>query len=196
MCTLCKRRCFLSLILHLCVRERVGDCIYVDRKNPPPLRGFPICQVPSSRTVCKRNPLEEPGTNLSRGVLLHTVRDQGTWQIENPPGRGGFFRSMCMCVCLCAQCVSTGFVLVCYSICVSERERVIVYVYVCASVCTLCMRRCCSGLLLPPCVRETVCACAHVFVCVFLCEDLDADTDTNTHTHTHSTITQINALSL
>jgi len=50
----------------------------VDRKNPPPPGGFPIYCVPSLRTVCKRTPLEEPGTNLSRGVLLHTVLDEGT----------------------------------------------------------------------------------------------------------------------
>jgi len=49
-----------------------------DRKNPPPPGGFPIYYVPSSRTVCKRTPLEEPGTNPSRGVLLHTVLDEGT----------------------------------------------------------------------------------------------------------------------
>jgi len=46
---------------------------------PPPPGGFPIYYyVPSSRTVCKRTPLEEPGTNPSRGVLLHTVLDEGT----------------------------------------------------------------------------------------------------------------------
>ena len=37
-------------------------------RNPPP-GGFPIYYVPWSRTVCKRTPLEEPGTNPSRGVL-------------------------------------------------------------------------------------------------------------------------------
>jgi len=50
----------------------------VDRKTPPPPGGFPIYYVPSSRTVCKRTPLEEPGTDPSRGVLLHTVLDEGT----------------------------------------------------------------------------------------------------------------------
>jgi len=49
-----------------------------DRKKPPPPGGFPIYYVPSSRNVCKRNPLKEPGTNPSRGVLLHTVLDEGT----------------------------------------------------------------------------------------------------------------------
>jgi len=49
-----------------------------DRKTPPPPGGFPIYYVPSSRTVCKRTPLGEPGTNPSRGVLLHTVLDEGT----------------------------------------------------------------------------------------------------------------------
>ena len=49
-----------------------------DRKKPPPPGGFPIDYVPSSRTVCKRTPLEQIGTNPSRGVLLHTVLDEGT----------------------------------------------------------------------------------------------------------------------
>ena len=50
----------------------------VDRKKPPPPGGFPIYYVPSSRTASKRTPLEAPGTNSSRGVLLHTVLDEGT----------------------------------------------------------------------------------------------------------------------
>jgi len=49
-----------------------------DRKKPPPPGGFPIYYVPSSRTVCKRTPLKEPGTNPWRGALLHTVLDEGT----------------------------------------------------------------------------------------------------------------------
>jgi len=53
-------------------------CLYFDRKKPPPPEGFPIYCVASSRTVCKRTPLEEPGTNPSRGVLLHKVLDEGT----------------------------------------------------------------------------------------------------------------------
>jgi len=50
----------------------------VDRKKIPPRGGFPIYYFPSSRTVSKRNPLEAPGTNSSRGVLLLTVLDEGT----------------------------------------------------------------------------------------------------------------------
>jgi len=50
----------------------------VDRKKPPPPGGVSFYYVPSSRTVCKRTPLEEPGINPSRGVLLHTVLDGGT----------------------------------------------------------------------------------------------------------------------
>jgi len=57
----------------------------VDRKNPPPgggvsppPGGFPIYNVSSSRTVSKRTPLEAPGTNSPRGVLLPTVLDEGT----------------------------------------------------------------------------------------------------------------------
>jgi len=51
---------------------------YFDRKKPPPPGGFLIYYVFSSRTVCKRTSLEEPGTNSSKGVLLHTVLDKGT----------------------------------------------------------------------------------------------------------------------
>jgi len=53
-------------------------CERVDRKKAPPPGGFPIYYVPSSRTVCKTTSIEEPGTNTSRGVLLHTVLDEGT----------------------------------------------------------------------------------------------------------------------
>ena len=55
----------------------IGTCQF-DRKKPPPPGGFPIYYVPSSRTVCKRTPLEAPGTNPAGGVLLHTVLDAGT----------------------------------------------------------------------------------------------------------------------
>jgi len=48
------------------------------KRNPPPPQKFPIYYVPSSRTVCTRSPLEEPGTTPSRGVLLHMVFDEGT----------------------------------------------------------------------------------------------------------------------
>jgi len=49
-------------------------------RNPPGVssRGFPIYNIPSSRTVSKRNPLEEFVPGSSRGVLLHTVLDEGT----------------------------------------------------------------------------------------------------------------------
>jgi len=50
----------------------------IDRKEPPPPGVFPIYYVPSSRTVVKRTPLEVPGTNSSRGVLLLTVLDERT----------------------------------------------------------------------------------------------------------------------
>jgi len=59
-------------------RNILGFENQVDRKQQPPPGGFPIYYVPLSRTVCKRTPLEEPGTNSSRGVLLHTVLDEGT----------------------------------------------------------------------------------------------------------------------
>ena len=61
--------------------------------NPPPPGGFPICYVPSSRIVCKRTPLEGFVPGSSRGVLLHTVLDEGTQYTGNPPGGEGFFRS-------------------------------------------------------------------------------------------------------
>jgi len=47
-------------------------------ETTPPPGGVPIYYVPSSRTVSKRTPLEAPGTNSSRGVLLLTVLDEGT----------------------------------------------------------------------------------------------------------------------
>ena len=68
----------MSVYLYVYVQIYDYDYGQVDRKNPPPPGGFPIYCVPSSRTVCKRTPLEEPGTNPSRGVLLHTVLDEGT----------------------------------------------------------------------------------------------------------------------
>jgi len=46
--------------------------------NPPPPGGFPIYYVPSSRTVCKRTPLEGFVPGSSRGVFLNTVLDEGT----------------------------------------------------------------------------------------------------------------------
>ena len=46
-------------------------------RTPPPPGGFSIYYVPSSRTVSKRTPLEAPGTNSSRRVLLLTVLDEG-----------------------------------------------------------------------------------------------------------------------
>ena len=51
---------------------------HCDRKKPPPPGGVPIYYVPSSRTVCKRTPLEGFVPGSSRGVLLHTVLDEGT----------------------------------------------------------------------------------------------------------------------
>jgi len=51
-------------------------------RNPPPRGGFLFTmfphQEPCVRGPCKRTPLEEPGTNPSRGVLLHTVFGKGT----------------------------------------------------------------------------------------------------------------------
>jgi len=58
------------------VKSNVNNMFHkntIDRKKPSLPGGFSIYYVPSSRTVCKRNPLEVPGANSSRGVLLHTV---------------------------------------------------------------------------------------------------------------------------
>jgi len=49
-----------------------------DWKKTPPPGGFPIYYFPSSRTVCKRTPLEGFVKGSSRRVLLHTVLDEGT----------------------------------------------------------------------------------------------------------------------
>ena len=68
----------IPLCNHTCIFVHTFIHVYVDRQKPPPLGGFSIYYVPSSRTVCKRTPLEEPGTNPLRGVLLHTVLDEGT----------------------------------------------------------------------------------------------------------------------
>jgi len=54
----------------------VVEYTLIEKKKTP--GGVPIYYVPSSRTVRNRTPLEEPGTNPSRGVLLHTVLDEGT----------------------------------------------------------------------------------------------------------------------
>ena len=47
-------------------------------RTPLPQGGFPIYYVPSSRTVCERTPFESCVPGSSRGVLLHTVLDEGT----------------------------------------------------------------------------------------------------------------------
>jgi len=74
-----------SLFIGIQVSFHFHKCCMLNRccrlglieRNPPP-GGFPTYYVPSSRTVSKRIPLEAPGTNSSRGVLLHTVLDEGT----------------------------------------------------------------------------------------------------------------------
>jgi len=67
---------------YVCVHVREyayeNGCPQFDRKNPPPLGGFPIYYVPSSRTVSKKTPLEKIVPGASRGVLLLTVLDEGT----------------------------------------------------------------------------------------------------------------------
>ena len=72
---------FIYIYIYIASPEWLQDnCLlryYFDRKNPHPPGGFPIYYVPSSRTVCKRTPLEEFVLGASRGVLLHTVLDEG-----------------------------------------------------------------------------------------------------------------------
>jgi len=46
--------------------------------KPPPPGLIAIYNVPSSRTVCKRTPLEGFVPGSSKGVLLHTALDDGT----------------------------------------------------------------------------------------------------------------------
>ena len=61
-------------------RDR-GSALYGDtliETNPPPPGVFHIYYVPSSKTVCKRTPIEGFVPGSSRGVLLHTVLDEGT----------------------------------------------------------------------------------------------------------------------
>ena len=65
-------------LLCICVVCLSLPVLHIDRKNPPLPGGFPIYCVPSSRTVCKRTPLERFVSGASRGVLLHTVLDEGT----------------------------------------------------------------------------------------------------------------------
>jgi len=64
-------------LMHACM-QHIHTYSYIDRKTPPPPGGFCIYYVPSSRAVCKRTPLKAPGTNPSRGVLLHTALQEGT----------------------------------------------------------------------------------------------------------------------
>jgi len=56
-------------------RECCGSRVH--RKKPPPRGGVPNYYVLSSRTVCKRTPLEGFVPGSSRGVLVHTVLDEG-----------------------------------------------------------------------------------------------------------------------
>ena len=78
------------------IKDRELGAIEADKEGESP-RGFHIYYVLSSRTVCKRTPLEAPGTNSAREVLLHTVLDEGTYTViinRKPPRGGGFFRSI------------------------------------------------------------------------------------------------------
>jgi len=58
--------------------ESLLSFFQVDRKKPPCPGGFPVYYVASSRTVSERTPLEAPGTNSARGILLLTVLDEVT----------------------------------------------------------------------------------------------------------------------
>jgi len=64
--------------MHSCETVTQNCHVHFDRKNPPLPRGFSIYYVPSSRTVCKRTPLEGFVPDSWRGVLLFTVFDEGT----------------------------------------------------------------------------------------------------------------------
>ena len=69
--------CAVKKLLQIHVQSTTVANTLIGR-NPPPTGGFPIYYVPSSRTVCKRTPLEGFVPGSSRGVLLHTVLDEGT----------------------------------------------------------------------------------------------------------------------
>ena len=66
-----------------------------DRKKPPPPGEFPIYYIPSSRTVCKRNPLEESGTNYSRGSSYTRFLMREHSKQETPPGGGFLSKETC-----------------------------------------------------------------------------------------------------
>jgi len=71
-------------LYHDCQNTQL-EVLHIDRKKPFLQRGFPMYCVPSSRTVCKRTSLEEPGTNpstsndyesiVSLEIALQTVFD-------------------------------------------------------------------------------------------------------------------------
>jgi len=70
-----------------------------DRKNPPPLGGFPIYYVPWSRTRRKRTPPEEPPPKLiNLGVVLQGGSSSSGFLIWKPPNKetppGGGFLSI------------------------------------------------------------------------------------------------------
>jgi len=72
------RHTWTSLVTYESTGDRPIKEEHSDRKKPPPPGGFPVYYVPWSRTRRKRNPLEAPGINSSRGVLFLRILDQGT----------------------------------------------------------------------------------------------------------------------
>ena len=87
---MCKYTCiYISIAIHFSIHSFISNCTYmcfitlipvttlIERNHPTP-GGFSIYYVPSSRTVCKRTPLEGFVPGSSRGVLLHTVLDEVT----------------------------------------------------------------------------------------------------------------------
>jgi len=82
MCDSTHINCYKCVTVDMCIvtwhMRDIQAVTQVDPKNPSPRGGFPIYYVPWSRTVCKRTPLGGFVPGSSRGVLLHTVFDQGT----------------------------------------------------------------------------------------------------------------------
>jgi len=75
---------------HMCPDSSIST--QSDRKKSPPPGGFPICYVPSSRTVCRRPPSKDLYQVL-RGGSSYTRLMRENSKYETPPGGGGLFRS-------------------------------------------------------------------------------------------------------
>jgi len=133
MCTLYMRRCFLSLILHLCVRECVVIVYMLIERNPPPGGGFQFTMFPHQEP-CVRGPPSKNLEQILRGGSSYTrflIREHSN---RKHPWEGGVLSiNVYVCVFRCTTCkrrVCSGLLL---HLCV--RERVCDCVCVCVCVC-------------------------------------------------------------